>query len=56
MCNNNENGWWIFEALSRRFSTEDALALLSDEELFEAKIDPAERAIDLNRDNEGDCC
>ena len=37
---------------SRRFSTGETLALLSDEELFEAEIDPADRAVDLDGESE----
>jgi len=37
---------------SQRFSTGETLALLSDEELFEAEIDPADRAVDLDGESE----
>ena len=37
---------------SRRFSTGEALALLADEELYEAEIDPADRAVDLDGESE----
>ena len=36
---------------SRRFSTGETLALLADEELYEAEIDSADRAVDLD----GEC-
>ena len=37
---------------SRRFSAGETLALVSDEELFEAEIDPADRAVDLDGESE----
>ena len=37
---------------SRRFPTGETLTLLSDEELFEAGIDPADRAVDLDGESE----
>ena len=39
---------------SRRFSTGETLSLLSDEELLEAKIDPADRAVDLDSESENE--
>jgi len=37
---------------ARKFSTGETIALLSDEELFEAEIDPADRAVDLDGESE----
>ena len=37
---------------SRRFSTGETLALLADEELYEAEIDPADRAVNLDGESE----
>ena len=37
---------------SRRFSTGETLALVEDDELFEAEIDPADRVVDLDGESE----
>ena len=37
---------------SKRISTGETLALLLDEELYEAEMDPTDRAVDLDRESE----
>ena len=41
---------------SRRFSSGEALALLLDEELYEAEMDPKDIAVDLDGESEDEFC